>query len=143
MTKVEDRDGDHWCTTEDVRDLIQIPQKGSEKDFQGAIERATNSVQSWYKRETGDTSLPDAGSLDDLLVEATAWLAVSESTFTFGRNFSGDNGGQTGRVRTAEGKAETKFNEWSDEQDVTNSEAATEGEVTDANARHGSLVDEF
>lgn len=144
MTKVTSRDSEHWCTSEDVRDLIQIPQKGSEKDFEGAIERATNSVQSWYKRETGDTSLPDAGTLDDLLVEATAWLAVSESTFTFGRNFSGqDNGGQRGRVSTAEGKAEKKFNEWSDERDVTQSEAATEGEVTDTNAQSGQLIDEF
>ena len=143
MTKVEERDADHWCTTEAVRDLIQIPQKGSEKDFEGAIERATNSVQSWYKRETGNTSLPDPGSLDDLLAEATAWLAVSESTFTFGRNFSGDNGGQTGRVNTAEGKAEKKFQEWSDLRDVAESEAATEGDVTDTKAQHGQLIDEF
>jgi hypothetical protein len=144
MTKVEDRDGDHWCTTEDVRDLIQIPQKGSEKDFEGAIERATDSVQSWWITEVGDTDLPDAGALDDLLVEATAWLAVSESTFTFGRNFSGqDNGGQRGRVSTAEGKAEKKFNEWTDRRAVEYSETRTETDPTPTGARSGSLVDEF
>jgi hypothetical protein len=144
MTKIDDRSDEAWCTTEDVRDLIHIPQKGSEKDFEGAIKRATNSVQSWHKKETGSTDLPDAANLDDLLVEATAWLAVSESTFTFGRNFSGqNNGGQADRTSTAEGKAHKKFNEWSDLRDVQSSEAATEGEATDTNARHGSLVDEF
>lgn len=142
MTKVEDRDGDHWCTSEDVRDLIQIPDKGTERNFQQAIQRATNSVQSWYKAETGDTSVPDAGTLDDLLVEATAWLAASESTFAFARNFSGGDG-DTDRTRTAEDKAHKKFNEWSDVHDVSDSEAATDGEATDTNAKRGALIDEF
>lgn len=142
MVKVESRSGDHWCTTEDVRDKIKIPQKGSEKDFQQAIEGATNSVQSWFKRETGESDLPDPEGLDDLLVEATAWLAASESTFSYGRNFS-ENGGQSGRVSTAEGKAEQKFQEWSDERDVSEGEAATEGSVNDVGAQSGALIDEF
>lgn len=145
MTKVESLSDEHWCTSEDVRDHLTIPDKGAERDFEQAIEGATNSIQSWYKQETGNTTLPDAGSLDDLLVEATAWLAVSEASFSYARNFSGgsDNGGDTGRTRTAEDKAHKKFNEWADEQDVASSESATEGETTDAKPHHGSLTSDL
>lgn len=141
MAKVESRDGDHWCTSEDVRDLIQIPDKGTERDFQQAIQRATNSVQSWFKSETGKSSLPDAGTLDDLLVEATAWLAASESTFAFARNFSGGDG-DTDRTRTAEDKAHKKFNEWSDVNDVSDADNQT-NDTADTTSSSGSLIDEF
>lgn len=142
MAKVEDRDGDHWCTSEDVRDLIQIPDKGTERDFEQAIQRATNSVQSWYKAETGKSAVPDAGTLDDLLVEATAWLAASESTFAFARNFSGGNG-DSDRTRTAEDKAHKKFNEWSDVNDVSDTDSTAESAATDTTNKSGSLIDEF
>lgn len=142
MATVSSLSDEHWATTSDVRDIVEIPQKGSEKDFEQAIKRATNSVQSWWKRETGDTSLPDASNLDDLLVEATAWLTASEATYSFGWNFSGE-GGQGNRVNTAEDKAEKKFQQWADQRDVAENEAATEGEVTDAKAQSGSLIDEF
>ena len=142
VAEVTSLSDDHWCLTDDVQDLIKIPDKGSERDFEGAIERATNSVQSWWKTETGKTDLPDASSLHDLLVEATAWLAVSESTFSYARNFNGGDG-STDRTRTADDKAHTKFNEWTNVSDVSSSEAATEGEATDTNAQSGALIDEF
>jgi len=142
MAEVTSLSDDHWCQTDDVQDLIKIPNKGSQRDFEGAIERATNSVQSWWKNETGKTDLPDASSLHDLLVEATAWLAVSESTFSYARNFNGGDG-STDRTRTADDKAHTKFNEWSNVSDVADSEAATEGKATDPDARSGALIDEF
>lgn len=142
MAKVDSRDSDHWCTTEDVRDIEHIPSKGSERDFEQAIERATNLVQSKYRTETGNSTVPDAGNLDDLLVEATAWYAASESTYSFSRNFSNE-GGQTGRVRTAEQKAEERFQQWLKEHELTTSEAETEGEVVDVSSRRGTLIDEF
>lgn len=142
MTKIESRDGDHWCTTEDVRDKTEVKRKSSPPDFEQAISEATDSVQAWYKSETGSTDLPDASNLHDLLVSATAWLAVSQSSFRFGHNFSGE-GGQSNRVTTAEDKAESKFEEWAAQHDVGESEAATEGSATDVQARSGSLVDEF
>lgn len=142
MTEVTDLSDDHWCLTDDVRDLIKIPDKGSQRDFEGAIERATNSVQSWYKNETGKTDLPDATGLDDLLVEATAWLAVSESTFSYARNFNGGDG-STDRTRTAEDKAETKFNEWTNVNDVDDGEPDRTTNTTNTTSRSGALVDEF
>ena len=56
MAEVTSLSNDYWCLTDDVQDLIKIPDKGSQRDFEGAIERATNSVQSWWKNETGKTA---------------------------------------------------------------------------------------
>lgn len=142
MAEVTSLSDEHWCLTSDVRDKIKIPDKGQQRDFESDITSATNSVQSWWRQETGQSTLPDASNLDDLLVEATTWLAVSEATFSYARNFSGDTG-DTDRTRTAEDKANRKFNEWADEADVQSSEAETEGETTDADAQHGALIDEF
>lgn len=142
MSVINTIDNDHWCKTDDVRDIIEVPDKGTEPDFESDIKSATNSVQSWYRTHTGNSSLPN--SVPDLLVEATAWAAVSEASFTFGHNFSGqDNGGQQGRVRTAEQKAEKKFDEWKDQRDVDSGEVHTEGHATDPKAQSGTIVDEF
>lgn len=142
MAKVTSLSDEHWCLTEDVQTHLKIPDKGSAREFRSAIKSATNSLQAWWKQETGKTELPDASTLDDLLQEATAWLAVSEASFSYSRNF-GSDGGDSDRTRTAEDKAHKKFNEWSSLNDVNDGEAATEGEVTDTDAQSGALIDEF
>lgn len=142
MAEVTSLSDDYWCLSEDVQGLIRIPEKGSERDFEQAIERATNSVQSWYKNETGKTDLPDATGLDDLLVEATAWLAVSESTFSYARNFNGGDG-STDRTRTAEDKANKKFTEWTNINDVDDGSSDSTTDTADTSSQSGALIDEF
>lgn len=142
MAEVNSRSDEHWCTTENVQDHLKIPDKGSARDFESAITSATNSVQAWWKQETGKSSLPDAGTLDDLLQEATAWLAVSEASFSYSRNFGGD-GGDSGRTRTAEDKANKKFNEWTNLNDVNDGDSDAVDDTADTTSRNGSLIDEF
>lgn len=140
MADITSLSDEHWALTDDVQDLIDIPDKGNQRDFERPIERATNTVQSWFKTAVGQTELPDAGSLDDLLQEATAWYAVSEVSFTYSRNFDTDQG--SGRTSNAEQRARDKFEQWDAEREVGSGEVHDEDEVTDTKAKSGALIDE-
>lgn len=143
MAEVTSLSDNEWCLTEDCRELVKIPQKGTEKDFEPAINRATDRVQAWWRRETGESSLPDASTLDDLLVDATALMAAHLSHFTFAWNFQGNQQGDTTGVASAKREAKDTFEDWVVKQDVTDSEAVSEGEVVDHTVQSGSLIDEF
>lgn len=142
MTEVTQLDSDHWATTEDVRDLVKIPDKGGQKDFQKAIQRATDSVQAWWFKETGLDTLPDPATdgLDSLLVQSAAYKAAFESHFAFARNFQGGDDTTTGG-KSADTVAREKFDDWAAQRDV--SEPTTQKDAVDTDAKSGALIDEF
>jgi hypothetical protein len=143
MAEVTSLSSDRWTTTAKVKQLVQIPQKGSQQDHETAIERATDSVQAWYKRETGQDSLPDVSNLDDLVVQATSYMAAHESHFSFSWNYrNSDRNDNTGPA-SARDMAKSKFREWADQRDVTDSEADTDGAMAAVPATSGALIDEF
>ena len=113
-----DLDDDHWATSDGVREYIDIPVQGSQKDVESFIDTATDSVQAWWKRATdGDipADLPDPDTLEDdhpLLVKATELQAASEAHEAEAQNFRSEQDDGQARHVFLEKRARQKFDEW-------------------------------
>jgi hypothetical protein len=111
-------DDEHWATSDGVREYIDIPVKGGEKDVEPFITSATDTVQAWWKRTTdGDIpdDLPPGGSIEDdhpLLVKATELLAASEAHEANAQNFRSEQDDGQERHVYLERRAESKFDDW-------------------------------
>ena len=112
-----DLSDDLWATSARVRDHLEIPQKGDNADVEQFISSATDSVQAWWKRETGGTfpdDLPDADTLEDehpLLVRATAYLAAAEAHESKAQQIRDDEEADKKHAHL-EHRAKQKFDDW-------------------------------
>ena len=118
-----DLDDDHWATSDGVREYIDIPVQGSQKDVESYITSATDSVQAWWKKATdGDIpeDLPETDSSDPnqietdhpLLVKATELLAASEAHEATAQNFRSEEDDDQNRLVYLERRAKKKFENW-------------------------------
>jgi len=113
-----DLDQDHWATSDGVREYVDIPVKGQERDVETFITSATDSIQAWWKRNTdGDIpeDLPDASSIEadhPLLVKATELLAASEAHEAVAQNFRSEEDEGQKRHVFLESRAKSKFDDW-------------------------------
>lgn len=107
-----------WATSDGVREYIDIPVQGSQKDVEEFIDTATDSIQAKWKRATdGDIpgDLPDPSTLEDehpLLVKATELLAASEAHEAEAQNFRSEQDDGQARHVFLERRAESKFKDW-------------------------------
>lgn len=107
-----------WATSDGVREYIDIPVQGSQKDVEEFIDTATDSIQAKWKRATdGDIpgDLPDPSTLEDehpLLVKATELLAASEAHEAEAQNFRSEQDDGQARHVFLERRAESKFRDW-------------------------------
>lgn len=112
---IESISADAWTTQSEVAGIVQVQEQGTEKDYQDEIEDATDTVQSWYIRET-DTAVDDLPSSDadvpDLVQQATAWEAASEAMFKFSQSVQ--QGDDANRDESFHRKAKRKFDDWVD-----------------------------
>lgn len=124
-----------WATSDGVREYVDIPVQGSQKDVESFIDTATDSVQAWWKRATdGDipSDLPDPGTIESdhpLLVKATELQAASEAHEANAQNFRSDTDDDQSRHVFLEKRARQKFDEWItvngyDTTDVTESQGS-------------------
>jgi len=113
-----DLDDDRWATSDGVREYIDIPVKGGDKDVEPFITSATDSVQAWWKRATDQDipgELPDPSSLESdhpLLVKATELLAASEAHEANAQNFRSEQDEGQDRHVFLESRAKSKFDDW-------------------------------
>jgi len=136
---VENISADAWTTQDEVADIVQVQVQGSEKDYQDEIEDATDTVQSWYIRETdtAESDLPSsADELPDLVEQAVAWEAASEAMFKFSQSVQ--QGDDSNRDESFHRKAKRKFDDWLDRRNAgaDDSDVAT----SSASGRSGSLT---
>lgn len=120
MAEIDSADisDEYWATSDGVREYIDIPVQGSQKDVESFIETATDSIQAMWKRATdGDIpdDLPDPGTLEDdhpLLVKATELMAASEAHEAEAQNFRSETDEGQARHVFLERRAESKFSDW-------------------------------
>lgn len=133
---------DAWTTQDEVAGIVQIQEQGAEKDYQDEIEDATDTVQSWYIRET-DTAVDDLPSTDgdvpDLVQQATAWEAASEAMFKFSQSVQ--QGDDANRDESFHRKAKRKFDDWVDRRNAGSSQSDTTSSPT--SGKSGSLTDDL
>lgn len=112
---IESIDGDNWTTQDEVADIVQVQEQGTEKDYTQEIGDATDTVQSWYIRETdtAEADLPDSeADVPDLVEQAVAWEAASEAMFKFSQSVQ--QGDDSNRDESFHRKAKRKFDDWVD-----------------------------
>jgi hypothetical protein len=144
MTEVTAISGDAWCLTEDVRDRIRLKVGQDNPDWETEIKEATDSVQSMWSDATGkavgSSDMPTSDSdLDNLLRQATAYMAASEGHLKYSQNVRGGNeDGQ--RHVFLEDKAQDKFDQWQTRAELDPEDADDPDKPgTDIQARTGSL----
>jgi len=146
-----DLDDDHWATTAQVLDHIDIPQKGSDPDVESWIVSATHTVQSWWKEATdGDISgdLPDTDSSDPntfeedqpLLNDAVALLAASEAHESKAQNIRDDEEADRKHV-FLERRAESKFDNWKTRKGYGSTDTVQKQDRSPSVGRSSSLID--
>lgn len=143
-----DLDNDHWATSDGVREYIEIPVKGGQKDVETDIVSATQSVQAWWKEATdGDIpgDLPDPSTIEDnhpLLVKAAELQAASEAHERHAQNFrSEEDEGQQLHV-FLEHRASSKFDDWVMRKGYgTTDTVESQGASSPSGGRSSSLVD--
>lgn len=143
-----DLSDEYWATSDGVREYIDIPVQGSQKDVESFIETATDSIQAMWKRATdGDipADLPDASTLEDdhpLLVKATELMAASEAHEAEAQNFRSEADDNQSRHVFLERRAESKFEDWVtvNGYDVTDTTEA-QGSDFPATGRSSGLTD--
>lgn len=107
-----------WATSDGVRDYLDIPTQGTQKDVETFIDTATDSVQAWWKRETDGNipdDLPDPSTIEEdhpLLVKATELQAASEAHEAEAQNFRSESDEGQARHVFLEERARQKFDEW-------------------------------
>lgn len=143
MTVINDSDLDdkYWCTTEQVRDRMEIEVGNSEPDFETRIVEATDAIQADWEEATGKDDTEYPSTVPDLLQYATAYLAASEAHLNFAKNVSGDNNGDQRHV-FLEKKSEQKFEKWRQQADLS-AESSTDDTVSGVEGRRGSLTDDI
>lgn len=148
VTEVTDSDlgDDHWCTTEQVRDRLELNLNNQEPDYQTRIQEATDAMQSRWEGATGKTADDYPSDIPKLLQYATAYLAASEAHLHFAANVSGDNQGDQKPV-FLESKADDKFDLWRQKADLEPGDDPTPNDDTDGIANVGgersSLTDDI
>jgi len=133
-----------WCLTEDVRDRIRLKVGQDNPDWEREINEATDSVQSMWSdatgKQVGSSDMPTTDSdVDDLLQQATAYMAASEAHLKYSQNVRGTNEDGNKHV-FLEDKATDKFDQWKTRSDLDPEDADDPGVTgTDVQARTGSL----
>lgn len=139
---ITDISADAWTTQSEVADKVQVQEQGSEKDYTQEIEDATDTVQSWYIRETdsAESELPATeADVPDLVEQAVAWEAASEAMFKFSQSVQ--NGDDANRDESFHRKAKRKFDDWVDRRNAGSDSADAASSPTDA--KSGSLTDDI
>lgn len=143
----EDLDDDHWATSDGVREYIDIPVKGDQKDVESDITSATDTVQAWWKEATdGDLpdDLPDAASIEEehpLLVKAVELLAASEAHEKHAQNFRSEEDDDQSRNVFLERRSKSKFKDWVTVAGYGDTDTTQAQEGSPSTGRTSSLVD--
>jgi len=135
-------DGDNWTTQSEVADIVQVQQQGTEKDYSQEIGDATDTVQSWYIRETdtAESDLPSTESeVPDLVEQAVAWEAASEAMFKFSQSVQ--NGDDANRDESFHRKAKRKFEDWVDRRNAGSEES--DSATSPVAGKSGSLTSDL
>ena len=143
-----DLDDDHWATSDGVRNYIDIPVQGTQKDVEPFILSATDTVQAWWKRDTDQDipdDLPDPSTIEadhPLLVKAVELLAASEAHEAEAQNFRSEQDEGQSRNVFLERRAKSKFSDWVtvNGYDVTDTTQA-QGSDFPATGRSSGLTD--
>lgn len=141
-----DLDGDHWATTEDVREEFQIEVGNQEPDFERRIKQATRSIRARWSDTTGKavTDAPDTMSdIPELLRDATAYLAASKAHLAYAANVSGQNNGDDRHVFLSN-EADRAFDDWVQQADLdAEGDAGDDVGIGTVSGRRGSLTDDI
>lgn len=126
MADITTTSDEHWTVSSAVSpDKVDITVNGDPADVESVIEDATRVVQSWWQDATGKdypSELPDPSTVadggdNDLLGEATAYLAASMEHEKRTDNVRSSQGGAEGaqaesRYVFLEHRAEQLFDAW-------------------------------
>lgn len=144
MTEVTSISAETWCLTEDVRDRIRLKVGQDNPDWEREINEATDSVQSMWSdatgQQVGSSDMPTTDSeLDDLLQQATAYMAASEAHLKYSQNIRGGNEDGNRHV-FLEDKAQDKFDQWQTRAELDPEDEDRRGDPgTDVTARTGQI----
>ena len=156
MAVIENRSAEHWSTTGDVLEYVDIKVRSGDPDVETDIDSATSSVQSWLIKDTshGPGDWPDPATLsedgsNDLLGKAVTLLAASEYHERKSRNVqssSTNQGRDTPRHVFFESRAESKYEDWlvrhNYEEDPETGGSQIRGLSRSSGGRSGSLIDQ-
>jgi len=148
MAEVTSISAETWCLTDDLTDpqsgILRLNIGQETPDWETVIQAATDSVQSMWSEATGkqvdsdDMPTTDA-DLDDLLQQATAYMAASEAHLRFSSNVRGGNEDGERHV-FLEDKAQDKFDQWKARAELEAEDRDKRGDPgTDVTARTGQL----
>lgn len=145
MTEIgeNDIDSDHWATSDQVRERIQLEFGNKDPDFENRIQNATDSVQADWAEATGKPvpeELPD--DPHSLLQAAVADLAASDAHMNFAKNISNDNDGDERHV-FLESRSERNFEKWKKTADLEPDSERGDSGVGSINGRTSSMTSDI